>query len=213
MTSPRQQRALRAGAAATLATVVALLSHVAGGGAAPAPLAVALPWALSLVVCLLVVGRRLSGVRLGMAVTAAQVLFHAMFVLGVVPSAGSTHTSVAGAGSGSHGLHSGHMSLPASLVSPGPIAQMMPDAAMIGAHVVAALVTTLVLHRGERLLVALAELARRIGRRLGAVARDLVPPPASPLRPRGMRAPIRARHPRPLIAAPGRRGPPLLLAP
>lgn len=213
MTSPRQQRALRAGAAATLATAVALLSHVAGGGEAPAPLGVALPWALSLVVCLLLVGRRLSGLRLGLAVTAAQVLFHAMFAVGVVPLAGSAHAPGAtGAAGEPRGLHSGHMSLPASVTAPGSIEQVIPDAAMIGAHLAAAFATTLMLHRGERLLTALADLARRIGRRLRAVVRGAVPPSTAPLRRRTVAVPVRSRHPRPLIAAPARRGPPILLA-
>ncbi|OWP21881.1 hypothetical protein CBF90_09330 [Microbacterium sp. AISO3] len=213
MTSPRHQRALRAGAAATLATFVALLSHVAAGGEPPSGLGAALPWALSLVVSLVVVGRRLSAVRLGAAVTAAQVLFHVMFALGVVPLAGSAGVSTAGASQTTPmSLHAGHMSLPASLSAPGALAAVAPDAAMIGAHVLAAVATTLLLHRGERLLSALLGLARRIAVRLRSAARDAVPPAPNPLRVRAIVSSVRMPRRCALVAAPARRGPPVLLA-
>ncbi|MEH3089961.1 MAG: hypothetical protein PGN24_10330 [Microbacterium arborescens] len=213
MPSPRQQRALRAGAAATLATFVALLSHVSAGGEPPALLGVALPWALSLVVCLLVVGRRLSALRLAAAVVGAQVLFHALFSLGVVPSSGSLPSAPFGpANMSAHSLHTGHMSMSASILPGGPIIGMTPDAAMLAAHLVAAIVTTVVLHRGERLVVAVAELARRAGLKLRAAAGIPVRPTNPSLRPRIGGAPVRARHPRPLVASPARRGPPALLA-
>ncbi|MFS0714122.1 hypothetical protein ABC195_09565 [Microbacterium sp. 2P01SA-2] len=213
MISSRQQRALRAVVAATLATFVALLSHVTAGGEPPSLLGAALPWALSSMVSLLVVGRRLSLARLGAAVAAAQVLFHVMFALGVVPLAGSAGPAGASAGpAGPISLHAGHMSLPASLSEPGALAAVAPDVAMIVAHVVAAVLTTVLLHSGERLVGALAGLARRIALRLRSVARDAVlPAPTSPL-PVPVVSNVRAPRLRALIAAPARRGPPVLLA-
>ena len=213
MTAPRQQRALRATAAATLATFVALLSHVAAGGAPPSALGALLPWALSLLVSLVGVGRRLSLARLGAAVTASQVIFHTMFVLGVVPLAGSTASAAALTGSsGAHSLHAGHMSLPASLSSPAGIAAAMPDVAMLAAHLAAAIITTALLHRGERLLAGIVDLARRVAVRLRAVAADVVPRSFTPVRTRVAAVDHRVRHPRPLVASPARRGPPVLLA-
>ncbi|MDQ1217096.1 hypothetical protein [Microbacterium arborescens] len=212
MNSPRHQRALRAGAAATLATFVALLSHVAAGGEPPSALGAALPWALSLVVSLVIVGRRLSVVRLGAAVAAAQVLFHVMFALGVVPLAGSAGVSTAGTSqTGPMSLHPGHVPLPASVSAPGALAAVAPDAAMIGAHVLAAVATTLLLHRGERLLAGLIGLARRIAVRLRSVARDAVPSAPAPLRVRPLVSSVRMPRRRALVAAPARRGPPALL--
>ncbi|QLD11318.1 hypothetical protein [Microbacterium oleivorans] len=211
MTPPRQQRALRASAAATLATFVALLSHVSAGGAPPSLLGVLLPWALSLPLTLIVVGHRLSIARLGAGVASAQLIFHAMFALGVVPSVGSATVAVDAAGDrGLQALHAAHMSLPASFSSPASPVAALPDAAMLGAHLLAAVVTTLLLHRAECLMAALGGLAQRIALRLRAVARDIVPPVRTPLRIR-LAAAVRRRHPRPLIAAPSRRGPPRLL--
>lgn len=216
MTSPRHQRALRAVAAATLATFVALLSHVAAGGEPPSPLGAALPWALSLMVSLLVVGRRLSVVRLGVAVTAAQALFHVMFALGVVPLAGSAPGAPGAAGqTGPFSLHAGHMSLPASLAIPGvpgALAGVAPDAAMLAAHVLAAAVTTLLLHRGEQLVAALSDIARRIALRLRTVTRGALPRVQMPPRVRPLTASVGMPRLRALLAAPARRGPPALLA-
>ncbi|SDQ27510.1 hypothetical protein [Microbacterium sp. cf332] len=213
MPSPRQQRSLRAGAAASLATFVALLSHVAAGGAPPSVLGVLLPWALSLLIALLIVGRRLSLARLGTAVATAQVVFHAMFALGVVPSAGSAGSAtVTGGGHAAHNLFAAHMSLSASVASPAGFSAVVPDAAMLAAHVVAAVLTTLVLHRGEHLVAGLGALAQRIAVRIRAVARDVVPPVRTPTRARSGAGEVRVRHPRPLVAAPARRGPPVLLA-
>lgn len=209
MVSVRQQRAVRATASASLATFVALLSHVAAGGPPPSVLGIALPWALSLIVCLGLAGRRLSVMRVGAAVAAAQAVFHVLFALGVVPLAS------AGPAPGAAGLaaHAGHMPVAASSLASVPTsAVVVPDAAMLGAHVIAAVVTTLVLHRGELLLVGLGELARRVARRLRAAGRDVVPPTAVSPRRRGFASSTSAPRPRPLIASPARRGPPSLLA-
>ncbi|KAA9089764.1 hypothetical protein [Microbacterium radiodurans] len=213
MTQARQHRALRASAAATLATFVALMSHVAAGGDPPAVLGVVLPWSLSLLASLLLVGRRLSLVRLSAAVVAAQALFHVVFALGIMPAAPAVGAA-AGDAPAAGGGHAGHMSFPASLGSDASAlpAHLAPDLAMVLAHAAAAVITIAALHRAERLVSALLAVARRIAVRLRAVLGGIIsrPMPPAPARPRsGGRV---ARHPRPLIAAPALRGPPALFA-
>ncbi len=213
MPTLRQQRSLRAGAAASLATFVALLSHVVAGGSRPSALGILLPWALALLIALAVVGRRLSFARLGAAVAGAQSAFHAMFALGVVPSAGSAWDTPGGSGShAAHGLLAGHMSLPASVSPLDTVAAAVPDGAMLGAHALAAVATTFLLHRGERVLGLLGELARRLAIRVRAVACEIMPPAHTPIGARLIPADLGVRRRRPLVAGPARRGPPVLLA-
>lgn len=92
--SPRVSHPVRALSAASAATFTALLSHLAGGGAAPDPLGVIVPLLLSLLVCSLLAGRRLSLPRLAISVVASQALFHGAFVLG----APGAHHHAVGAG-------------------------------------------------------------------------------------------------------------------
>src|SRR5690606_16871403 len=82
MRTARMTRVARGSAAATLATFVALLSHVAAGGAMPGWLGVAAPWMFSILVCVPLAGRRLSVLRVTAAVVVSQALFHVLFVLG-----------------------------------------------------------------------------------------------------------------------------------
>lgn len=88
----RAPRLVRGASSASVATFVALLSHVAGGGQAPGLLGIAVPWILSLMVCTLLAGRTLSLLRLSFAVAGSQLLFHALFVLGTVSARASAVT-------------------------------------------------------------------------------------------------------------------------
>ncbi len=94
----RTRRVQRALTWATIATAVALGSHLAGGGQMPGWLGVAVPWVASVWLCLAVAGDRLPLARLSAAVGGSQVAFHYLFVLGVpVPGGGgvsahSTHS-------------------------------------------------------------------------------------------------------------------------
>src|SRR5690625_5788395 len=61
MSSSREPlRLVRGGVAATVATALALIGHVAGGGAMPGWLGIALPWWLSVTVCTVLAGTRFS---------------------------------------------------------------------------------------------------------------------------------------------------------
>src|SRR5690606_1104978 len=106
----------------------------------PGLLGVAVPWLLSLTVCSLLAGRRLSIVRLSLSVLASQLLFHALFVLGSITPAGALAPHV-------------HDALPLTLN--GDRVLIPEDAGMWIAHGVAAVLTIVVLHRGELIVRAL----------------------------------------------------------
>ncbi len=135
-----------------MATFVALLSHVSAGGTVPGWLGIAIPFVLSLAACTVLTGRRLSLWRLSVAVVLSQALFHTLFVLGSF--------AVPGAAQGHHTMH-GMGEMPPS--SSAPMADALQgDPVMWLGHAVAAVVTVLALHRGERCVRALFELTRTL---------------------------------------------------
>jgi hypothetical protein len=192
--SSRKIRLLRGFAGASISTFVALASHVWVGGQMPGMLGVAVPWLLSFMLCTLLAGIRLSATRLSISVLLSQALFHTLFVLGAITPRGGIAPHVHGA-----------LVLPAD----GAAVIVPEDAGMWIAHGVAALITVLALHRGERLLQALAAVASAV---VAWLSRVVVVPalPDAPVRPRWAvrAAPSRAE---PRLAALRRRGPPLLV--
>lgn len=204
MRHSRAPRVLRGLVGASVATFIALLSHIAGGGAMPGWIGVAVPWVLSVMVCTLLAGRALSLWRLTLAVVISQLLFHALFVLGFVAP---------GMMAGGQGSHSGHGSHGAQLLMPMPatvVSALPPDATMLLWHGIAAIVTVAALYRGERSILKLREFATAL---VAWAARTLAtfgaPIPLSVARTRAT-----GISPRPLSAGPAlsslqRRGPPL----
>ncbi|MDR2997573.1 MAG: hypothetical protein LBU78_05595, partial [Microbacterium sp.] len=89
MRPSRRPAVIRGFAAASTATFVALAAHVTAGGAMPGPLGVLAPWLLSLMVCVLLAGRKLSALRLSISVIVSQLLFHGLFVLGMITPTGT----------------------------------------------------------------------------------------------------------------------------
>ncbi len=186
-----------------MATFVALLSHVAGGGAMPGWVGIVVPWVLAVAVSTLLAGRSLSLWRLSLAVIASQFLFHGLFVLGLLGPSSSTASSP--------GLHEHHALLDAA----GPMTGMpSSDASMWVGHAVAAVATIALLYRGERVvrrLLALAvDVVDAMRRRLVALTMAFVPVP---------RRLVRVGAPALVAASLGwfpsslaRRGPPALLA-
>jgi hypothetical protein len=193
---------VRGSTAAGIATFLALLSHISGGGAMPGWLGIVVPLVLSVTVCTLLAGRRLSLWRLSPAVAVSQVLFHTLFVLGAFAPSGDA---------GGVSSHHAHDPATTAMVDDAVVSNAVhADATMWLMHAVAAIATIVVLHRGERTVYRLHELAhelvRRVRRRL-IVA--LVLPPVSTARP----APPARREPsRPtltlLVSEVARRGPP-----
>lgn len=194
MRPSRRTPLLRGFVGATVATFVALASHVWVGGGMPGMLGVAVPWLLSLTACTLLAGRRLSLIRLSASVLASQLLFHALFVLGSITPRGGLAPHVHGAS-------------PMVFAADGP--QLVPeDAGMWLAHIAAAVLTIVMLHRGELVLVALLEAASIVAawlRRIGVVPAAVRQRPPTRMRWSSLPAPrVGAPH----LAAVRRRGPP-----
>lgn len=161
MAAKRKPALLRAFAAATFATYVALLSHVVAGGALPGLLGIVTPWVLSLMVCVLLAGRKLSLVRLSLSVVISQILFHGLFVLGSFDlTAPVAHV---------HGVQT-------PLVVPGMADALVADGVMWVGHAIAAGITIATLYRAEVLIQALRALAIRA---VGWVRRALRLPSAT----------------------------------
>jgi len=182
-------------------TLMALLSHVAVGGAVPEAQGVLVPFALAAVVCLPLSGRLRSLPRLIPAVILSQLLYHWLFVLGAPTDA--TLAAIGGSGA-----HAGH-----AFVLLGGDAAASADALMWAAHAGAALATILLIRRGETAVVALVRLVR-------LVAAAILPalPADTPLAtaPRSA-GPTSRPHGIPLLelldASTSRRGPPRRLEP
>lgn len=221
-------RALRGAIAATVATAVALLGHVLGGGEVPGWLGVVLPWWLSVTVCTVLAGSRFSLPRMGAAVLTSQALFHGLFMAGTPGDATSTLVAPPGSHLG-HGAAHGHGSLgdgvPAVHVHGAGAADGLTgvehhlhaahlDTQMLLGHLVAALVTTLLLHRGETMLFRCLGFAR-LALSFLCPAVDLrplgrfVPPTSVPAVPDADHLPHTQRA---QLAPRQLRGPPLVLA-
>ncbi|NYE19366.1 hypothetical protein [Microbacterium immunditiarum] len=203
MRRSRASRALRGTVAASVATFVALLSHVASGGGLPGWLGIVVPWVLSVMVCTLLAGRALSLVRLAGAVALSQLLFHALFVLGT----GAPSPAVAG-------HHHGGTTTPLPALGDEATAMLVADSAMWVSHAIAAVVTVVVLYRGEqaimRLRGILAELRAWAVRFVARVVPVPLPAPVAASLGDAASGWHVARSPElsPLV----RRGPPFLLA-
>lgn len=193
MRSSGRPRLLRGFAGASISTFVALASHVWVGGQMPGMLGIAVPWLLSFMVCTLLSGIRLSAIRLSISVLLSQALFHALFVLGAITPRGGLAQHV-------HG--------PLVLPSEGGAVIVPQSAGMWAAHVAAAAITVLALHRGERLVLALASLASAAARWLSRAVLDAPVLPVAPTRRRRAVLPVPLRA-EPRLAALRRRGPPL----
>lgn len=163
-----------------MATSAALLTHLAGGGALPGGLGIAVPWALSLAACTILAGRRLSFWRTAVSVALSQVLFHTLFVLGTPTAAGSAGQHLG------HGMPGGPATSSAVTAAGSPEGPPAGLADLLQAgpemwfwHGVAAAVTVAALYSGERVLLRLRELAGRLAqwvRRRFAVPASLVLP-------------------------------------
>ncbi|MFS0868001.1 hypothetical protein AB3M83_11800 [Microbacterium sp. 179-B 1A2 NHS] len=181
----RQLRAVRGGSAAVVAVLLAATSHTVSGGTAPPLWLLAAVTLLAWPLAVALIGRRPSAARTAAAVSAAQALLHTAFA-----TVGSARPRGLGA----------HVHGPLTLASPGE--GMSIDVAMVAGHVLAAVVTTILLCTGEHLLRGIADGLRAL---LPAVPMTLpFPAPA----PRAATGVLRAAGPRVTLSGLSRRGPP-----
>ena len=136
--SSRWARLSRGVLAAVFATLIASLSHALAGGGTPSTLSLAVSLAFSTLVCVALTGRRLSAVRMSLAVAISQFAFHGLF-----STLGGATGHVVVTGHGSHAATS-------TLVETTPVAAHHTSAWMWLAHALAAVATIAVLRRGER---------------------------------------------------------------
>ena len=229
MSSSREPlRLLRGGLAATIATAVALTGHVVAGGAVPGWLGVLLPWWLSVAVCTVLAGARFTPVRMSAAVLGSQVLFHGLFMAGTPGDPATRLVDPPGQHLG-HGTHLGHGSdaVNSSLLGPdhathgvGDLAQHALHGDHVGApmllgHLLAALLTVVLLQRGESLVLGGLDLARTLVESL--LLPFVVPSASLPVTGTEPTAPVDRhrdlRRTQQVVLGPApRRGPPLVLA-
>lgn len=157
---------MRGAGASAASTIIAAVSHTLGGGAAPHPLLVLALLVFLTPLAALLVGPRASLRRLSSAVLVAQSIFHALFVVLNATAAPSD------LGTGHH--HA--LVLPAIT---GAAPDVAPDAAMLVAHLVAAVLTVAWLRRGESLIRAVFHWVRAVLHRRAPRLHARWPVPAS----------------------------------
>ncbi|GAA4678941.1 hypothetical protein GCM10025780_24900 [Frondihabitans cladoniiphilus] len=194
--------------------LIAALSHLAGGGSNPGVLGVVLSLAFAFLASAALAGRRLSTLRLSIAVGLSQFVFHVLFSLG----AALPRVSASPAGAGSPSMlgmvmSGGRRTTLPTLTGGSPIDTMagMSDASMWAGHALAAVVTIALLLHGGRSFTTLVRLARERLRLVVAVVLDL-PEAAAERRHVVMRVLADRRGVRPtsiLLTARPHRGPPV----
>lgn len=152
-------RGLRAASLGVVGFVVALVAHVAAGGAAPGPVVMLLLAGLVGLAAVILTGARLTRVRIGVSLAAMQVVLHEAFML-VGGHTGCVMTGV-GAPAGAlmgHGARTVPLSGCATAMAHTGMGQpsMFAATSMIGAHVAATAVMAALLAYGEKVLWFLA---------------------------------------------------------
>ena len=193
----RSRKARRGSAAAIAATFLALTSHILGGGSMPTFLGLAVPLALSTLVCVLLAGRRLSLTRLAASVFVSQGLFHGLFTV-FTPMHTMGPTSAADRQAMLHsGMQHASGTTSATAMSDGgsgmgSMPGMGDASAMLHAHaspqmttmhIIAAFVTIALIYWAEALPTKLAEFVRLV---LGSIVPALCRLRALPTRPRAV---------------------------
>lgn len=154
-------RGLRAASLGVVGFALALVAHVAAGGVAPGPVVLFFLAGLTGLVAVLLTGAKLSPVRVGVSLTAMQVVLHEAFMW-----LGSPATCVVTGMSAPAGGHMGHGGQPMLECANGMAhagmgqTSMLAATAMLGAHVAATAVMVTLLAYGEKVLWFLAGCVR-----------------------------------------------------
>jgi len=193
--NPRAQRLLRGMLVTGTTVAIASTAHLVAGGSAPGVAGLAIAMLLGSVLGLWLLGdSRLRPVRTALVVAGGQVVFHAVFSWGALSAA----TSI--------GDHGGH-----GAVAPAELATGITHdhSSMVLAHVVAGVVSLVLLLSEQRIVDTVVALSVSVVRRLHPVVsvptvwvRTVAPLTRDSAHPHG-----RSSMPPPL-----RRGPPLLIA-
>ena len=199
--SHRQVRVTRAVATSSFATLVALASHVAAGGAAPPAMLVAAVCVLAWLPGIALIGRRPTLVRQALTILVAEAGLHATFTIAAAPSPGALVPRTGGAMAAMPGMTAAD---PAGTMT---ATMTAPSAGMWAAHAVAAVLTVIAWNRGETAFWALVRIARRIHRIVLPALHALVPPPPPRSAPAWIAA-SPAFHLERVLPARPRRGPP-----
>ena len=189
----RQLRLVRAASVSSAATLIAAISHTWGGGSAPHPLLVVAVATLLTPLSALFVGVRQSRTRVAVAIVLSQAAFHLLFQMLGSPTGSGTAGRVG---------HAHHIDL--GLLGPSTPAAA-PGTIMLLAHVVAALLTTLLVWYGEAAVRVVARWVEALFRHAAAIA------PAEHRRPTRLRSTTFFSFDAGVSAAAPRRGPPALV--
>lgn len=212
--SSRGARVARGFAAAGVATLVAALFHMAGGGQAPSALALTLSLVFSSLGCIALAGRRVAVWRLTLSVLLSEFLFHVLFTLSPsatfsgMPADGHLHagmhlTMVPGAAATA--ASTSGMSMPATIMGENPV--------MWASHAAAALLTVVVLLHAERTLLAVARFAWFVLRRLADRVAAVQPRSLLRVTTQAVEAPVALRRLDAVLDGRPRRGPPIAFVP
>ncbi|MET1043460.1 MAG: hypothetical protein ABWX59_04980 [Microbacteriaceae bacterium] len=199
-TPTRWARVARGWSAAAAATLLAAVAHGLVDGAFPQLLTLVLATVFGGLVCMLLAGRRVGRLRLGLMVLASQGILHTLFAL-FGAGAGAVADATASESAAAHHQHAGLIAL-----TPAPASGAHPDMWLL--HAVAAVATYALIRYG---MVAVAGLIITAGLVVAPLLR------AAQLAPQSSARPIRltvqgAVAPRGLdrvLTAFRRRGPPV----
>ena len=137
---------------AFIATFVALVSHIMGGGDLPGAAGILIPLILSVPFSLALTVKKISIFRLSLSVAISQTMFHALFVLGTpMPPTSAERAALLD----QHAHHAvTYPGLPET-----PVNLLHSGAAMWIWHIVAGIITVAYLHFGTQLAAHLKQLA------------------------------------------------------
>lgn len=184
---------MRAVVVSAAATLIAAVSHTIGGGAAPHPLLILAVSALITPLSALLIGVRHSRIRTAATALSAQAAFHVVFQVLGAPTVDGAIASTGHA----HHLDLSQLGAVSSLPA--------PSVAMLGAHIVAAVLTLLLLWHGESLLQAIGGWVQALLRSVPTLS------PPDHRRPSRLVSMLVALTDTALTGAVSRRGPPALL--
>lgn len=144
--------------AAVLSVGSAAISHTVAGHHGPHWVVLVLALAIAVPVCSTLSSVRLSRVRLGAAVMFSQAVFHSLFAL--FPAAGTSANAAVHSGTGAHAGHMVHDQTitVTTAAQTSTVAGVLPDAAMMSAHLLAGVFSFVVFRRGELILHTLGTL-------------------------------------------------------